>query len=267
MMFQGINEYMTFQLILSFPRDYEWPNSIGTLSKSFMLELLKQDADQRLGTRSYDDMKHHDFFVGPLEDGTIEWGRMHTIDPPPQAQRRVLSEPKYDGANPTWMLEDIKEDMDNAKDAEAMSLGGLHRASSEGMMTEQSDGGRGTVGASATMDEVLAGNWNGFLYPGERVVIAGLVGKKNRAWVTRKRYLLVIEGGKEPRFLYIDPNQLTVKGDIKYHPSMKVELKTADRWTLEIPGRTFLWMCLDDVPAKDWVDAVLNVINVDHRSR
>ena len=108
--------------------------------------------------------------------------------------------------------------------------------------------------------DAAAGNWSAFLHDNESVVMAGLVGKKNRAWVTRKRYLLIIQGGLEPRFLYIDPKQLIIKGEIKYHNQMKVEIKTNDKWTMEIPGRTFLWTCLDSIPAKDWVDAMLKVL-------
>ena len=38
--------------------------------------------------------------------------------------RRTLKEPKYDGSNPQWMLEDIMDDMENANGIEAMELGG-----------------------------------------------------------------------------------------------------------------------------------------------
>ena len=79
--------------------------------------------------------------------------------------------------------------------------------------------------------------------------------------MTRKRYFLLIEGGDEPRFVYCSPDQLVLKGDIEYHPQMKVELKTSDRWTLEVPGRTYLWLCMDGTPAKEWVDVVLGVLD------
>jgi hypothetical protein len=112
----------------------------------------------------------------------------------------------------------------------------------------------------ANQRDIDAGNWGAFLRQGEHVVMCGLVGKKNRAWITRKRYLLVIEGGREPRFVYIAPDQLVVKGDIAYHKNMNVEIKTKDRWTLNLPSRTFLWMCLDGNTAQMWVDAMLGVL-------
>jgi hypothetical protein len=266
-MFQGVNEYMTFQQILSFPRDYIWPVTIDDLSKTFICHLLKQNVNERIGMSNYDDIKQHMFFRKSLEDENVIWGGMQKLAPPPQLHRRILSEPKYDGANPAWMLEDIKDDMDSAINAESMDLnvsngngiGNRHlsRLSSEILMTgngEQSN----IVG---TREDVDVGNWNAFLRKDERVVMSGLVGKKNRAWVTRKRYLLLIEGGIEPRFVYIAPDRLIVKGDIAYHESMSVELKTTDRWTLNIPGRTFLWMCLDNTDAKTWVDSVLGVLS------
>lgn len=258
-MFQGANEYMTFQQILSFPRDYVWHDTVGSLSKNLIIDLLKQEVDERLGMKSYDEIKSHSFFASATADGSVQWDMMHAITPPQQAHRRVLAEPKYDGANPSWILEDIKDDMDAANDMEAMDLIGsnrLHRQSSEMM-----SGYPGARGSANRAEADVVGDWGAFLRPGESVTMSGLVGKKNRAWVTRKRYFLLIEGGDEPRFVYCSPDQLVLKGDIEYHPQMKVELKTSDRWTLEVPGRTYLWLCMDGTPAKEWVDVVLGVLD------
>jgi len=77
---------MTFQQILSFPRDYQWPTTVGVLSKKFLLNLLKQNPSERLGSRHFNDLKSDEFFKGAMEDGTIEWTKMYTIDPPPQGE-------------------------------------------------------------------------------------------------------------------------------------------------------------------------------------
>ena len=77
---------MTFQQILSFPRDYQWPTTVGVLSKKFLLNLLKQNPSERLGSRHFNDLKSDEFFKGAMEDGTIEWTKMYTIDPPPQGK-------------------------------------------------------------------------------------------------------------------------------------------------------------------------------------
>ena len=79
--------------------------------------------------------------------------------------------------------------------------------------------------------------------------------------MTRRRLLLIIEGGVEPRFVYVHPDQCKIMGDIQYSDQMSVDLKGSDRWALNVPGRTYLWLCLNGTTlAKDWVDAVLGVL-------
>ena len=107
--------------------------------------------------------------------------------------------------------------------------------------------------------KIEAGDWNVFCGEDERVIMSGLCGKKNRAWVTRRRILLLISGTnrKTPRFVYISPDQLEVKGTIEYDVTMSVDIKADNKWTLNVPGRTYLWSCLDSTTSREWVNAVL----------
>ncbi len=268
--FQGANEYLTFQQILTFPRDYRWPENMEASARDLILKLLKQECAERIGMTSYDELKAHVFFATAVEEGRIVWGDMTSLEPPPQPQRRTLPEPAYDGANPQWLLEGMKAEMQASGDAaEAIPLS---RKSSEeyfAARARQHEGSKASppppppAARVPSQDSVAAGDWSAFCRDAsERVVLAGLVGKKNRAWVTRKRYLLLIEGSVGLRFVYVSPDSLEVKGEVPYNPRISVELKNKKQWTLNTPGRTFLWSCLgDDGPeAALWVDTVFQAL-------
>ena len=267
-MFQGANEYLTFQQILTFPKDYKWPDGMPAIPKNFVESLLTQEPEQRLGVKSYQRLKQHDFFSNALMDGVIEWGNMMVLTPPAQLHRRQLDEPKYDGANPNWMMEGMVEGLEldqgvatQIELSEARPTGG-GPSEPHGINRLQSENG----GLSYQLHNLTpeqrtrldARDWSVFCEEGERIVMSGLCGKKNRAWVTRRRILLLISGTKQgnPRFLYLNPDQLQVKGAIEYDRKMSVEIKAANKWTLNVPGRTYLWSCLDSRTAVQWVDAV-----------
>eukprot|EP00946_MAST-07B_sp_MAST-7B-sp1_P003983 g3983.t1 len=259
---------IVFQQILTFPKDYKWPDGMPVIPRNFIESLLTQEPEQRLGVKSYQRLKQHDFFSNALMDGVIEWGNMMTLTPPAQSHRRQLDEPKYDGANPNWMIEGMVEGLEldqgvatqiELPDARPMGGGnsklyGIHRLESEndGLSIKTRDL---TPEQQARLD---ARDWSVFCEEGEHIIMSGLCGKKNRAWVTRRRILLLISGTKRgnPRFVYINPDQLQVKGTIKYDREMSVEIKAAKKWTLNVPGRTYLWSCLDSNTAVQWVDAV-----------
>ena len=264
-MFQGANEYLTFQQILTFPRDYDWPDGFPSTAKDIILKFLDPEPENRLGVKSFKNVKNHDYFHSAVESGDVIWGQMMQVQPPPQVHQRKLEEPKFDGADPEWMLQDMMEELKLDKEvaehvelesATSSKLTGQHALNR--MSSEDTFSVPKYLFTPDMREKLEAHDWSVFCGESEQVVMSGLVGKKNRAWVTRKRILILISGGSQgsPHFIYISPDSLEVKGIIEYNEAMSVEVKAGNKWSLNVPGRTYLWSCLDSTMAASWVSAI-----------
>ena len=109
--FQGNNDFHTFQLIQSFPNEdsFIWP-AMDTRARDIILKFLKQQPSERLGVKSYDDIRSHSFFSGAVSRGRVVWGHMRTVAPPsqqPPILSQPLAEPTFDGARDDWEIEEV----------------------------------------------------------------------------------------------------------------------------------------------------------------
>lgn len=72
--FQGSTDLLTFELIQACK--VEWPTNLPDDTKDLIEKLLQKDPTQRLGAKSFEDLKSHPFFKG------VEWETLSNSTPP-----------------------------------------------------------------------------------------------------------------------------------------------------------------------------------------
>lgn len=72
--FKGPSGYLTFQLIKT--REFELPDEISKEAQDLINKLLVLNPEDRLGAKSFDDLKAHKFFEG------IDWNTLPSQTPP-----------------------------------------------------------------------------------------------------------------------------------------------------------------------------------------
>lgn len=203
--FRGENAWATMEMVRQ--RDFSYPDDFDATAKDLCERLLCANADERIGSQSYDEIKSHKFFEG------LDWENLPNSTPPNLLQR--MSE-----VNNAVLLSPRGKGRPDAEPVE-----GTPAPTPEAKPTPISPEGNKYV--QLVIDRVETKRWAKFLSEkkGESIVRSGLVSKKRRAFNVKKRQLLLTTLG---RLIYaeIGKDGLDVeKGSIKVSTST-VEVKS-----------------------------------------
>lgn len=95
------------------------------------------------------------------------------------------------------------------------------------------------------------GPWRRFLMENEHVVWTSLVEKRVGLFAKRRQLILT----SFPRLIYVDPEEMVQKGEIRWCEHMQPELKDARHFLIHTPQRTYNLEDLSDGAAR-WVDEI-----------
>eukprot|EP01122_Echinamoeba_exundans_P013060 TRINITY_DN5635_c0_g1_i1.p1 TRINITY_DN5635_c0_g1~~TRINITY_DN5635_c0_g1_i1.p1 ORF type:complete len:931 (+),score=210.61 TRINITY_DN5635_c0_g1_i1:146-2938(+) len=97
-----------------------WPPSMSPLARDLLSRLLHRRPEERLGSRSIEDIKNHPFFNG------LDWARLEKkkvtppFKPPPVDEKWNLGEPDFDDPSlmNEWLRNNSIENMENVRKAQ-----------------------------------------------------------------------------------------------------------------------------------------------------
>jgi len=242
--FKGDSEYFTFQLIIGHTRDNQirvppieylevLPESVESVdfsdTEDLINSLLVASPKMRLGASnnftpkhvSYD--SHTDNGPEKLEGhpffDQVDFRNIHLSSPPLLPYDNSIAAPTYDGATNEWLLAGDMADMEFASEVETDDL--VHELSS-------------------------------FLEPTEKIILDGLVVKRRKIFHTNTRHLMLTT---YPRFIYIDPENVVLKGVIPISETTRIEMKGPKTFDIVTPNRNYhLTDVMED--ANRWIDAL-----------
>jgi 3-phosphoinositide dependent protein kinase-1 len=218
--FRGASEYLTFQKIIK--REFEYPPDFPDVAKEFVDSLLNLDPSKRLGAypSGFSEIKSHPFFDG------IDFEKINVSAAPAFRMSETL-DPNIKNPEVTIHFQDEK----NFESPKASIV---------------SDGKQ--------IRDPYA-KWKRFLLVDEEILKCGYV-MKRRGLFSKRRMLILTH---LPRFVYIDPQTMEKKGEISWSNSLWAEMKNESTFNIHTPNRTY-YMQAQDIGAREWVDAINNLI-------
>jgi 3-phosphoinositide dependent protein kinase-1 len=244
--FRGSTPWETMRKVRE--REFEYPPKFPETVKDLCEHLLVADPEARLGSKGFDELKTHPFFVG------VDWSCLPETTPPPFEPNPDF--PKPAGMEPTRRKSNENSDDEFVSDDEAsdrltQSSRSLSGSSSTSTSLSHSSGSLPTVSAVDTAA------WAQFLQGEEKIVRAGLVFKKRRAFNVKKRQLILTDA---PRMLYVDPSSMKKMGEIPFSSISKAQVKDSAHFIISTKkGRAYNF---EDKTknAQKWVEAINNFL-------
>ena len=217
--FRAGSEYLTFQKVQA--ALYQTPVDVDRQAADLIGKLLVAEPEDRLGCgpegheAGFAAIKAHPFFAG------VDWANLRAAEAPKFLPPLRTAELAHNG---------VLAEFDTG-----MSMRDLALTTSSEPSTAQSERLRGIQELSCEEP----GEWSQFLEDGEKVRRMGMV-KKHRSgnflarMVAKERYLILTT---RPRLLYIDPNNMELKGVIPlYAGEWRVEKASSKRFTVHCAG-------------------------------
>jgi len=93
--------------------------------------------------------------------------------------------------------------------------------------------------------------WRRYLLDTEEIVFTGLVLKK-KGLFSKKRQLILTDF---PRFVYVDPEKLVLKGEIAWSKEIWAEAKNDRLFWIHTPKRIY-YITAVSATAKNWIDEI-----------
>lgn len=94
------------------------------------------------------------------------------------------------------------------------------------------------------------------LFQGEKALFEGTIQK--RVGLSSKERILVLTN--RPRLFYFDPESKEIKGEINLCKELKVTIGSKNKWTIDVPGRTYNLVTKDD--PKKWKEVLEKIISL-----
>lgn len=238
--FRAGNEYQTFKKITAL--DYSFPDGFPERAKDLVEKLLLLDPKARLGSEEnggFEALRQHPFFEG------IKWDTLHETKPP---QLDAYLPPMSPGDIPLHGHDDNADEL-----ADKMAAAYLQRAGSYNIEKVQ----RADERAKLLAHQAKESPWHSFLNSGELIIKTGLVDKRKGMFAKRRQLILT----DTPRILYIDPETMTVKGEIPWSSDMFPQYKNMKIFFIHTPMRTYY---LEDVERTSitWVDTIQQLLRM-----
>ena len=92
------------------------------------------------------------------------------------------------------------------------------------------------------------------LVDGNLILRQGILSKKVRL-VSHRRMFLLTEG---PKFYYIDPLTMSLKGEIPFTRDLKTQFRDSKLFLVQVPGRTY-HLTDKDGNSQEWCDTIKQV--------
>mmetsp|Transcript_36789 Transcript_36789/g.67910 ORF Transcript_36789/g.67910 Transcript_36789/m.67910 type:complete len:465 (-) Transcript_36789:165-1559(-) len=222
--FRGASEYLTFQKVMECKPPY--PEDIDSVAKDLISKLLVLEPSKRLGAENLEQLKSHEFFKD------IDWKKL-TFSPVPKWREPVPSNLLMSQTN--FPLSP-------------------NAAAESGTLTPISEGKSGTEKLDKPA-ETSKDKWTQFLIHNEKPVFTGLIQKRSFSGVglfAKKRQLILTSF---PRILYVDPQQMKLRGEIPWSENIVAELKNRKNFVLHTKGKQYNICCLSH-EADAWVSAI-----------
>ncbi|GBG33108.1 Protein kinase, putative [Hondaea fermentalgiana] len=207
-------------------------------------------------------LRSHAFFAG------VEWDNLADQPAPPLPYATDIPAPTFDGASDDWMMAgDITElemaaalemtqaspvlesplAVASASTPSSSAATSLLSPPGELGIVNDSPVGMVSPGSGMPLDpnllnstssggRTVVGELSQFLKPNERIVLDGLVVKRKSLFHTNTRHLILTD---LPRFLYVDPVKVILKGEIAIEKSVFIQVKNSKTFDIVTPKRTF----------------------------
>lgn len=136
-----------------------WPPSMSPLARDLLSRLLHRRPEERLGSRSVDDIKQHHFFDG------LDWAKLEKkkvtppFKPPPVDEKWNLGEPDFDDPSlmNEWLRNNSIENMENVRKAQGAFPDFSYSAHSELDSAESFTDSMGSLRSDVTLESEGAG--------------------------------------------------------------------------------------------------------------
>jgi 3-phosphoinositide dependent protein kinase-1 len=176
--FRGASEYLTFDLILKFPEEFQYPTSLPHVAKSLFDALVRQEPTERLGwgpsPQGYAALKSHEFFTG------IDFANLFTQNAPHKPELLELQPIKASSSD--WLSSGLPTELEV----------GSSMHGSEVMYSVNDSFNTPLLSSYATFLEPH----EAVMFDGSVLVDSGLVSLKRRLVLTNRRRLLLVEPDK-----------------------------------------------------------------------
>jgi len=234
--FRGESEYLTFQKILN--RELVFPSFFSPESCDLINGLLTVDSSKRLGATldSYAQLKAYPFFHG------IDFAAVSTAPVP----EFILAELKSMAfvERPKFKALSLDEDSDEEDMRPSGSNSRVNAARAEDAKEEEEP-------VDMQLPKQNMDVWRKYLLDKEDIVFMGLVSKR-RSIFAKKRQLILTSF---PRFIYINPETMELRGEIVWSDKLYVEQKSDRIFHIHTPKRYYHMQALD-CNARAWVEAI-----------
>jgi len=218
--FKAASEYLTFEEVTNIR--YKFPKDFPLDAKDLITRILVKDPSKRLGAKDISELKNHAFF------GSIDWKNLGKMPPP------------------TWK-ESSSNQMDVSQNIFPTETNEETEKEKQAQTSNQSDS-KGSNSDSPTS------KWERFLIKNEKVEFTGLIQKRSFSgvgfWAKTRQLILT----SFPRILYVDPQQMTLRGEIPWSDNLVAEHKNRKNFVLHIKGKQYPICCLSH-EANAWTEA------------
>jgi 3-phosphoinositide dependent protein kinase-1 len=220
-LFSGQSNYLIFQKILS--REIEFSDEIPENAKDLIDQLLQIKPEDRLGIKEggYSLLKAHKFFE------SINWDDLY--------EQRVKPPLMHDKKR----VEEINLKL--KKEAEEISNEETTVKEEETQSNEVNEEHK---------------KWDVFLSSKEKIFYTSPIIKKS-GLSSKKRQLILTD---MPRFIYIDPQKMEIKGTIEWSESIQAIAKNGNKFEIIVPGRKYL---IEDqsYAVDEWINKIESMKN------
>eukprot|EP00045_Choanoeca_perplexa_P015796 m.204067 g.204067 ORF g.204067 m.204067 type:complete len:551 (+) comp17083_c0_seq2:5218-6870(+) len=235
--FRGGNDYQTFKKITAL--EFVVPQGFPDTAKDLVEQLLQRDPDARLGSQArggFAPLKEHPFFTG------IDWQTLPQQTPPKLEAFLPALNP---GDKPLHEHDAADDELADLEAAIYMkNMGAVKVVSKEDKERQLK-----------LEKQAQESPWQRFLNPGELIVKTGLVDKRKGLFSKRRQMILL----DTPRLIYIDPENMELKGEIPWSLQMMPQYKNMKTFFVHTPMRTYY---LEDLERASitWVDAIQQLL-------
>lgn len=264
--FVSQSEYLIFQKIQSL--DYNFPEGFDPRVQDLVTRLLVLKPEERLGATDsrpgYTSIKGHPFFQG------VTFPTLH-LSTPPGVPARYVGDPG--AADPVWerypsmapglgpeAVSRLLRDQIESGSTEDEPESGDEPDPEDDVTSCTSEYEPGNIGdltdeeRSRLLELQRQNNEYHPFVEGKLILKQGILDKKKGLW-SRRRMFLLTEG---PRLFYVDPKEKVLKGEIRWSPDMKTEMKDFRIFFVHTPGRVYYLIDPSSFATK-WCEAIDSV--------
>ncbi|RWS28968.1 3-phosphoinositide-dependent protein kinase 1-like protein [Leptotrombidium deliense] len=239
--FRAPTEYLIFQKILKL--EYEFPDGFNSAAKSIVVDLLRRDASDRIGSNDevkengYQSIRSHPFF----EPIRYRLSTLHLEKPPPILPYLPGTSKNEEFRSHYHVPDNLEPGLDEKQITRILGLD----------LNDDDDYKKLNTVVDSKLEEQRKTNpWHRFV-ENNLILKEGFVDKR-KGLFARRRMLLLTTG---PHLYYVDPVNMVLKGEIPWSVHLRPEPKNFKTFFVHTPNRTYY---LEDPEgsAPDWCHAI-----------